>query len=72
MASLYLRLKDGKSVDAVDVTQTLHSTSEEESHEETYLTTKRRVIPARSKQQAAYIKALKENELVFAEGPAGT
>jgi len=72
LASLYLRLKEGKLIDSIDVVQALQFINEEEPHEETYLTTKRRVIAARSKQQAAYIKALKENELVFAEGPAGT
>lgn len=72
LAFLYARLQEGKQVDATDVMAALRKVSEKEPHEEIYLTTKRRVIAARSKQQAAYIKALKENELVFAEGPAGT
>jgi phosphate starvation-inducible protein PhoH and related proteins len=72
LASLYLRLQEGKQVDATDVMTALRQASDKESHEETFLTTKRRVIAARSQQQAAYIKSLKENELVFAEGPAGT
>ena len=72
LASLYARLQEGKQVDTTDVMSAIRLASDKEPHEETYLTTKRRVIAARSRQQAAYIKALKENELVFAEGPAGT
>jgi phosphate starvation-inducible PhoH-like protein len=72
LASLYSRLQEGKEVDTTDVMSALRQASDKEPHEETYLTTKRRVIAARSKLQASYIKALKENELVFAEGPAGT
>ncbi len=72
LAALYLSLKEGKPVDATDVMAALRSANDKESHEETFLTTKRRVITARSRQQAAYIKALKTDELVFAEGPAGT
>ena len=69
---LYSRLQEGKPVDATDVMASLRQLSENEPHEEVYLTTKRRMISAKSMQQAAYIKALRENELVFAEGPAGT
>lgn len=69
---LYARLKEGKEVDATDVISALRSAGDKELHEETFLTTRRRVISARSKQQAAYIASLKENELVLAEGPAGT
>jgi len=72
LASLYVRLQEGKQVDATDVMTTLRLSSDTEPHEETFLTTKRRVIAARSRQQVAYIRSLKENELVFAEGPAGT
>lgn len=72
LAFLYNRLQTGKEVDRTDVTMALRSIMEKEPHEEVVLTTKRRIISARSKQQAAYIKALKANELVFAEGPAGT
>lgn len=72
LTSLYLRLQKGKSVDTTDVMTALRHATEKESDEEVFLTTKRRVITARSRQQAAYIQCLKENELVFAEGPAGT
>jgi len=72
LAALYSLLEQGKQIDTSDIMAALHQAEESESHEETFLTTKRRVITARSKHQASYIKALKENELVFAEGPAGT
>lgn len=72
LSLLYTYLQEGKQIDFTDVMLALRKISAKEPHEEVYLTTKRRVIVARSRQQAAYIKALKENELVFAEGPAGT
>ncbi len=72
LAALYSHLQDGKQLDSTDIMAALRQAGDKEPHEETYLTTKRRVIAARSRMQAAYIKALKENELVFAEGPAGT
>ncbi|HUX78760.1 MAG TPA: PhoH family protein, partial [Alphaproteobacteria bacterium] len=72
LAFLYLSLQEGKQIDATDVMAAFRQASDKEPHEEIFLTTKRRVIAARSKQQGAYIKSLKENELVFAEGPAGT
>ncbi len=72
LASLYTRLQEGQQVDATDVMTALRLAGDAEPHEETFLTTKRRVIAARSNKQAAYITSLKENELVFAEGPAGT
>lgn len=72
LAFLYTRLQEGKQVDATDVMAALRQVSEREPHEEIFLTTKRRIIAARSRQQASYIKALKEKELVIAEGPAGT
>ncbi len=72
LSALYLRLEEGKPVDATDVMEAIRQSSDHEPYEESFLSTKRRVIAARSKQQAAYIESLKENELVFAEGPAGT
>jgi phosphate starvation-inducible PhoH-like protein len=72
LASLYSRLQEGKQLDSTDIMAALRQAGDKEPHEEAHLTTKRRVIAARSRMQAAYIKALKENELVFAEGPAGT
>ncbi len=72
LASLYLRLQEGESIDREDIREALHHAGETDSHQEAFLTTKRRIITARSRQQKAYIKSLKENDLVFAEGPAGT
>ncbi len=72
LASLYSRLQESKPVDVTDVMEAIRQSSDQEPYEESFLTTKRRVIAARSKGQATYIQSLKENELVFAEGPAGT
>lgn len=72
LAALYLRLQEGKPVDSTDVMMAIRNADETETHEEVFLTTKRRVISAHSRRQADYIRSLKENELVFAEGPAGT
>ena len=72
LAFLYTQLQEGKQVDETDVMSALSKVKEKEPHEEVFLTTKRRVIAARSRQQAAYINALKEKELVIVEGPAGT
>ncbi|MBS0272385.1 MAG: PhoH family protein [Proteobacteria bacterium] len=72
LASLYLHLQEGKQIDTTDIIVAIRQAFEKDPHEEVFLTTKRRVIAARSRQQAAYIRALKENELVLAEGPAGT
>ncbi|MBY0501185.1 MAG: PhoH family protein [Alphaproteobacteria bacterium] len=72
LGALYERLEEGKQIDPTDVISALRSASDKEPHDEVFLTTRRRVIAARSQQQAAYIKALKDNELVLAEGPAGT
>lgn len=72
LASLYTRLEEGKPLDNTDIITAIRFAGEQEPQEENFLRTKRRVIAARSKQQSAYIQALKENELVFAEGPAGT
>ena len=69
---LYQSLQQGKSVDSTDIMAALRHARGKEPHEEIFLTTKRRVIMAQSQHQAAYIKSLKENDLVFAEGPAGT
>jgi phosphate starvation-inducible PhoH-like protein len=72
LAFLYTQLQEGKPVDETDVMSALSKIKDKEPHEDVFLTTKRRVISARSRQQAAYIHALKEQELVIAEGPAGT
>lgn len=72
LMALYNHLEKGSSVDEAEMIAALRKARDKDPYEGVYLKTKRRVIGAQSRQQAAYIKALKENDLVFAEGPAGT
>jgi len=78
LSHLYERLKRGQEVDlpAVEGAIRLAEAELDEglslSREESAFRTRKRRIMARSPGQSAYIKALRENELVFALGPAGT
>jgi phosphate starvation-inducible PhoH-like protein len=79
LASLYARLKRGLEVDgaAVDAAVRLaHSRGGAEAPSafgiEGEIHTRKRRISARSPVQAEYIRALREYELVFGLGPAGT
>jgi phosphate starvation-inducible PhoH-like protein len=79
LAALYERLKQGHEVDAAAVDAALRLATHrgpeprgalwEEGEE--IRTRKRRITP-RSPMQGAYIKALRDHELVFGLGPAGT
>src|SRR5260221_1142832 len=76
---LYERLKGGQEIDlaAVDATMRLAQAEIEDKSlslgrdDAGFRTRKRRIAP-RSAAQAAYVKAMRENELVFGLGPAGT
>jgi len=72
LGQLYQRLKQGHSVDESNVHSAIQMARQGSLSEEAFLTTKRRVIGARSSRQADYIKAMKQNEMVFGLGPAGT
>ena len=78
LSHLYERLKRGQEVDlpAVEGAIRLAEAELDEGlslrREESAFRTRKRRIMARSPGQSAYIKALRENELVFALGPAGT
>jgi len=78
LSHLFERLKRGQEVDlpAVEGAIRLAEAELDEglslSREESAFRTRKRRIMARSPGQSAYIKALRENELVFALGPAGT
>ena len=78
LSHLYERLKRGQEVDlpAVEGAIRLAEAELDEglslTREESAFRTRKRRIMARSPGQSAYIKALQENELVFALGPAGT
>jgi phosphate starvation-inducible PhoH-like protein len=79
LSQLYDKLKRGQEIDPPSVEAAIRLAEAELAdksmtlwrEDEAFRTRKRR-IAARSAGQAAYIKALRENELVFALGPAGT
>ena len=79
LAALYERLKRGLEVDSGAVDAALRLATDRTGHRGTELwgesdeiRTRKRRISARSANQAAYIRALRERELVFGLGPAGT
>jgi len=79
LAALYDRLKRGLEVDPGAVDAALRLATDGTGHrgaqlwgESDEIRTRKRRISARSANQAAYIRALREHELVFGLGPAGT
>jgi len=79
LSRLYDRLKRGHEIDLAAVEAALRLAQAETEDKSLSLwredpgfrTRKRRIAP-RSAGQAAYVKAMRENELVFGLGPAGT
>jgi phosphate starvation-inducible protein PhoH and related proteins len=79
LSRLYDRLKRGQEIDLAAVEAALRlaqAETEDKSlslwREDPGFRTRKRRIAARSAGQAAYVKAMREHELVFALGPAGT
>ena len=79
LSRLYDRLKRGQEIDLASVEAALRlaqAETEDKSlslwREDPGFRTRKRRIGARSAGQAAYVKAMREHELVFALGPAGT
>jgi phosphate starvation-inducible PhoH-like protein len=79
LSRLYERLKRGQEIDLAGVEAALRlaqAETEDKSlslwREDPGFRTRKRRIAARSAGQAAYVKAMRENELVFGLGPAGT
>jgi len=79
LSRLYERLKRGQEIDLPAVEAAIRLAEAEIAdrslslwHEDAAFRTRKRRIAARSPGQAAYIKALRESELVFGLGPAGT
>src|SRR5690348_16591193 len=79
LSQLYERLKGGQEVDLAAVEAAMRFAQaeiEDKSpslwREDAVFRTRKRRIAARSVTQAAYIRALRESELVFGLGPAGT
>ena len=79
LSRLYDRLKRGQEIDLAAVEAALRlaqAETEDKSlslwREDAGFRTRKRRIAARSAGQAIYVKAMRENELVFGLGPAGT
>ncbi len=77
LTALYERLQRGLEVDAAAVDAALRLAQSRPGRRELWsegeeIRTRKRRISARSPNQAAYMRALREHELVFGLGPAGT
>jgi phosphate starvation-inducible protein PhoH and related proteins len=79
LSQLYHRLKRGQEVDLPAVEAAIRLAAAEVAdknpslwREDIAFRTRKRRVTARSPGQSLYIKALRENELVFGLGPAGT
>ena len=77
LTALYDRLKRGLEVDGAAVDAALRLAQSQPGRRELWsegeeIRTRKRRISARGPNQATYIRALRENELVFGLGPAGT
>lgn len=79
LSQLYYRLKRGQEVDLPAVEAAIRLATAELTdknlslwREDAVFRTRKRRVMARSPGQSVYIRALRENELVFGLGPAGT
>jgi phosphate starvation-inducible PhoH-like protein len=72
LTGLYERLKRGLSVDTADVDAAVRFARVGSDGEEEGIRTRRRTINARSPGQSEYLTALRERDMVFALGPAGS
>ncbi len=79
LSRLYERLKRGQDIDMAAVEAALRlaqAEAEDKSlslwHDDAGFRTRKRRIVARSAAQVTYVKAMREHELVFGLGPAGT
>jgi phosphate starvation-inducible PhoH-like protein len=73
LTGLYERLKRGLSIEAADVDAAVRfAKSGGEGGDGEAIRTRRRTIQARTPGQRAYLAALRERDMVFALGPAGS
>ncbi len=72
LTSLYERLKRGLAVDTADVDAAVRFARVGTDGEEEGIRTRKRTINARSPGQREYLAALRERDMVFALGPAGS
>jgi len=72
LTSLYERLKRGLGVDTADVDAAIRFARVGSDGEAEGIRTRKRTIDARSPGQREYLTALRERDMVFALGPAGS
>ncbi len=72
LTSLYERLKRGLTVEMADVDAAIRFARSGVAAEEEGIRTRKRTISARSPGQRDYLEALRERDMVFALGPAGS
>ena len=74
IAGLYERLKRGLSIEIADVDAAVRfaRTGAEGGSDNDGIRTRRRTVQARSPGQITYLTALRERDMVFALGPAGS
>ncbi|WP_300785254.1 PhoH family protein [Enhydrobacter sp.] len=74
IAGLYERLKRGLSIEPADIDAAVRfaRSSDVDRGDEEGIRTRRRTVQARSPGQRVYLAALRERDMVFALGPAGS
>lgn len=72
LMTLYKRAASGHEIDSGEVDAAARLSAERASHDDLTLRTRKKHVGARTPGQADYLRALADNELVFALGPAGT
>jgi phosphate starvation-inducible PhoH-like protein len=72
LTSLYERLKRGLAVDTADVDAAVRFARVDTDGEDEGIRTRKRTINARSPGQREYLAALRERDMVFSLGPAGS
>ena len=73
LTALYERLKRGLSIEMADIDSAVRfARSGSEAGDAEAIRTRRRTVQARSPGQQAYVVALRERDMVFALGPAGS
>ncbi len=73
LTALYERLKRGLSIEMADIDSAVRfARSGSEAGDAEAIRTRRRTVQARSPGQQAYVAALRERDMVFALGPAGS
>jgi phosphate starvation-inducible PhoH-like protein len=72
LLNLYKRAEAGMSIEPGDVDGAARLDGSEADNDDLTVRTRKRHVSARTPGQATYLRALQDNELVFALGPAGT